>query len=81
MNDTSWNIDLEPLRGLYRDVDNAWICGVCAGVADRFGFRLSTVRIIAVISLVLFFWLTAAIYRFISLWGRRRKSSRPPNVA
>jgi phage shock protein PspC (stress-responsive transcriptional regulator) len=62
MRDSSWNIDLEPLRGLYRDADNAWICGVCAGLADRFEFRLSTVRIIAVISLVLFFWLTAAIY-------------------
>ena len=35
---------------------------MCAGIADRFNFRLSTVRIIAVISLVLFFWLTAAVY-------------------
>lgn len=58
----TWNSDYGPLRGLYRDRDNAWIFGVCAGIADRFNFRLSTVRIIAVISLVLFFWLTAAIY-------------------
>lgn len=58
----NWNIDCSPLKGLYRDRDNAWIFGVCAGVADRFNFRLSTVRIIAVISLVLFFWLTVAIY-------------------
>lgn len=62
MSQRSWNTDYGPLRGLYRDRDNAWIFGVCAGIADRFNFRLSTVRIIAVISLVLFFWLTAAIY-------------------
>jgi phage shock protein PspC (stress-responsive transcriptional regulator) len=62
MSDSSWNIDPGPLGGLYRDSDSAWICGVCAGLADRFDFRLSTVRIIAVISLVLFFWLTAAVY-------------------
>jgi phage shock protein PspC (stress-responsive transcriptional regulator) len=58
----NWNMDYGPLRGFYRDRENAWIFGVCAGVADRFNFRLSTVRIIAVISLVLFFWLTAAVY-------------------
>lgn len=62
MSQRSWNIDYGPLRGLYRDQDNAWIFGVCAGIADRFNFRLSTVRIIAIISLVLFFWLTAAVY-------------------
>lgn len=62
MTKRTWNIDYGPLRGLYRDQENAWIFGVCAGLADRFNFRLSTVRIIAVISLVLAFWLTAAIY-------------------
>ncbi len=62
MSQNTWNIDYGPLRGLYRDRENAWIFGVCAGIADRFNFRLSTVRIIAVICLILFFWLTAAIY-------------------
>ena len=62
MTQRTWNTDYGPLRGLYRDRENAWIFGVCAGIADRFNFRLSTVRIIAIISLVLFFWLTAAIY-------------------
>lgn len=57
-----WNIDYGPLRGFYRDRENAWIFGVCAGIADRFNFRVTTVRIIAVICLVLFFWLTVAIY-------------------
>ena len=62
MTQRTWNIDYGPLRGFYRDRENAWIFGVCAGIADRFNFRLSTVRIIAIISLIVAFWLTAAIY-------------------
>ncbi len=62
MTNGTWNADRSLLRGLYRDRENAWIFGVCAGVADRFGFRLAAVRIIALVSLALFFWLTAAIY-------------------
>jgi phage shock protein PspC (stress-responsive transcriptional regulator) len=58
----TWNTDHGPLRGLYRDRENAWIFGVCAGVADRFNLHVGTVRLIAVISLILFFWLTAAVY-------------------
>jgi len=62
MNQGTWNIDYGPLRGFYRDRESGWIFGVCAGLADRFNFRLGTIRVIAVICLVLFFWLTAAIY-------------------
>ncbi len=62
MSQGTWNIDYGPLRGFYRDRESAWIFGVCAGIAERFNFRLGTVRIIAVICLALFFWLTAAIY-------------------
>lgn len=62
MSQNTWNIDDGPLRGFYRDRENAWIFGVCAGIADRFNFRLSTTRIIAVICLLLFTWLTAAVY-------------------
>ena len=62
MTQRTWNIDYGPLRGLYRDPENAWIFGICAGLADRYNFRLGTVRVIAVICLLLFFWLTAAIY-------------------
>lgn len=35
-------------RKLYRDPDNAKICGVCAGVADYLGFETWVVRIITV---------------------------------
>jgi phage shock protein PspC (stress-responsive transcriptional regulator) len=62
MSRDSWNIDYGPMRGLYRDRENGWVFGVCAGLADRFNFRVATVRVIAIISLLLFFWLTAALY-------------------
>lgn len=62
MSKRTWNIDNGPLRGFYRDRENGWIFGVCAGIADRFNLNVAAVRIVAVISLCLFFWLTAAIY-------------------
>jgi len=62
MSRDSWDIDFGPLRGFYRDRENSWLFGVCAGIADRFNFRLGTVRVIAVISLLLFFWPSAIIY-------------------
>ena len=62
MSRRTWNIDHGPLRGFYRDRENAWIFGVCAGIADRFNFRLGMVRLIAFICLLLFTWLTAFVY-------------------
>ena len=62
MSQGTWNIDYGPFRGFYRDRENGWIFGVCAGLADRFNLNVGAVRIIAVISLFIFFWLTAAIY-------------------
>ena len=62
MSQRMWNSDYGPLRGFYRDSDRGWIFGVCAGIADRFNFRLGTVRVIVIISFLLFSWLTAAIY-------------------
>lgn len=57
-----WDLDHGPLRGFYRNRENAWISGVCAGIAERFNFRLGTVRIIVLVSLFLFFWPTLAVY-------------------
>ncbi|HNP63561.1 MAG TPA: PspC domain-containing protein [Woeseiaceae bacterium] len=62
MSRDTWNSDYGPLRGFYRDRENGWVFGVCAGLADRFNFRVCTVRVIAIISLLLFFWLTVALY-------------------
>jgi len=68
----TWNIDCGSLRGLYRDRENGWIFGVCAGIADRFNFNVGIVRLIAVVSLAVFFWLTAAIYLALTLLIREK---------
>ena len=40
-----------PRRRFYRNRDRAMVAGVCAGLADYFGFNLKVTRILAVISL------------------------------
>ena len=72
MSQNTWNIDYGPLKGFYRDRENAWLFGVCAGIADRFNFRVGVVRLIAVISLLLFFWLTVAAYVVATLLIREK---------
>ncbi len=62
MSRATWNMDYGMFRGFYRDRESGLIFGVCAGIADRFNFRIGIVRIIAVISLLMFFWLTAIAY-------------------
>ncbi|NNF51303.1 MAG: envelope stress response membrane protein PspC [Gammaproteobacteria bacterium] len=39
---------------LFRDKERGAICGVCAGVADYFGFNVSVVRILTVIGSLMF---------------------------
>jgi phage shock protein C len=72
MSRDTWNIDCGPMRGFYRDRENGWIFGVCAGVADRYNFSVGMVRVIAVISLALMFWLTAAVYLGLTLLIREK---------
>jgi phage shock protein C len=62
MTHRTWNMDHGPLRGFYRDRENGWIFGICAGIADRFNLNLGAVRAVAVICLILFFWATALVY-------------------
>ncbi len=40
---------------LYRDTEQGWIAGVCAGIADYAGTDPALVRVFAVIGLVFFF--------------------------
>lgn len=68
----TWNTDRRPQGGLYRDPENGWLFGVCAGAADRFNLRVGMVRLLAVISLLLFFWATLAIYFGFALLMRRK---------
>jgi len=72
MSQRMWNSDYGPLRGFYRDGDRAWIFGVCAGIADRFNFRLGTVRLIFFVSFLLFSWLTALTYIVATLLIREK---------
>ena len=72
MSRATWNIDHGPLRGLYRDRENGWIFGVCAGVAEFLNFRVAAVRIIAFISLFLFFWPVVIAYLIATLLIRER---------
>lgn len=62
MTQGTWNIDYGPFRGFYRDRENGWMFGVCAGLADRFNLQVGAVRVLAVISLLVFFWLTVVVY-------------------
>ena len=62
MSRDTWNLDRGPLRGMYRDRENGWIFGVCAGLAEFGNFRTGTVRVIAIICLFLFFWPTVLLY-------------------
>lgn len=58
------NRGMRSLRGirLYRDTDRGMIMGVCAGLSDQFGFRLAPLRIIALVSLLLFTLPTLLVY-------------------
>jgi phage shock protein C len=46
----------------YRDTAQGMILGVCAGLADQFGFRLGPLRVITVIALLLFTVPTLLVY-------------------
>lgn len=60
--DYAWHDDYRSMRGLYRDRENGWIFGVCAGLAEYLNFRTGTVRVITVICLLIFFWPTVLVY-------------------
>jgi phage shock protein C len=68
----SWNVDDGPLRGIYRDRENGWVFGVCAGIADFANFRVGTVRVIAVICLFVFFWPVVLLYAAATLLFREK---------
>lgn len=62
MSRTTWNLDRDALRGLYRDRENGWLFGVCAGIADRVGISIIPVRVVAALSLILFTVPTLLVY-------------------
>ena len=51
-----------PQRRFYRNADKAKIAGVCAGLADYFGFNLKVTRLLAFISLLMAMPVTLLVY-------------------
>lgn len=54
--------DTIPQRRFYRSRDRALVAGVCAGLADYFGFNLKVTRILAFISLLMAMPMTLIVY-------------------
>ena len=72
MSGTRWSHYSRRPGGLYRDRENGWIFGVCAGVAEYFGFRVCAVRLITAVALLLFFWPTVLTYGVATLLLREK---------
>jgi phage shock protein C len=51
-----------PQRRFCRNADKAKVAGVCAGLADYFGFNLKVTRVLAVISLLMAMPVTLIVY-------------------
>lgn len=62
MSRTAWNPGSVRPRGLYRDRENGWLFGVCAGIADYTNLQAITVRVVAALCLIVFFVPTALLY-------------------
>ncbi len=54
--------DSYPRRRFYRNRDRAMVAGVCAGLADYFGFNLRLTRFLAFISLIMAMPVTLLVY-------------------
>ena len=54
-------------RRLFRDRDNGMVAGVCAGIADYFGFDVTITRVIVAIGLFVFLPTTVIAYIVLAL--------------
>lgn len=61
---------------LYRDPDNGWLCGVCAGLARWMGVKTWAVRLAMVLMLMIAPVMTALGYVLATLVLNRRPESR-----
>ena len=68
-----------PTRGLYRDSDRAKLGGVCAGLADYFGFNLCVTRFLAVIAFIFAMPMTIIAYlaAVLLIPARSSRNDRP----
>jgi phage shock protein C len=56
-----------PMNRLYRNKRRGMILGVCAGIADYFGFDLKVTRILTVIGAMIWFPIVCAAYVLLGL--------------
>ena len=61
-------------RRLYRDSEKGLILGVCAGVADYFGFDLTATRVCVAVSLIFFMPATLLVYFGLALLLPKRRN-------
>ena len=54
-------------RRIYRDRENGIVAGVCAGIADYFGFEVTITRIIVAVGLFVFLPTTLIAYILLAL--------------
>jgi phage shock protein C len=47
---------------LYRDRENGLFLGVCAGLAECFDVRVTAVRVLAIVALLILFWPVLFVY-------------------
>lgn len=76
MNRTSPFENQGPNR-LYRDPDHGVIFGVCAGIADYFGFNLTVTRVLVIVAALFSFPLVLTIYLVLALLLPKDPRPRP----
>jgi phage shock protein PspC (stress-responsive transcriptional regulator) len=62
---TSWMTERPPAREWTRAREGAWLGGVAAGLAKRFGFPVVAVRLAFVVGTILALW---GIVVYVALW-------------
>lgn len=66
-------------KRLTRSIDNVWIAGVCAGIADYFGFDKDATRI-AWLLLTLFTAAFPGFILYVALWMLMPKEGNYPQT-
>ena len=62
-------------RRFYRDTERGMIFGVCAGIADYFGFELGPTRVVAVLCLIFAMPATLLVYLALTLLLQKKPTT------
>ena len=69
-----------PGRRLYRDREAGIFLGVCAGIADYFGFDLGVTRILTALALIFFMPMTLVLYFALALLLPKKPADVSPEA-